>query len=136
MPIVPPCAATVNPANLAVPGAIATAFRPFASPLPIPAEVGPTLDGRLASLVEAEEYRPSWRWFAPTPLLECEWLGYVLGADGVAAELESPDAAEQAAFDIGHNSGDDHLWTVDPLFAAHLKEQADRFIADATLPTA
>ena len=66
----------------------------------------------------------------------CQWLGYVLGADGVLAELATPDEAERAAFDVGYNAGDWYLWGVDPLFAAHLKARADRFIADATLPTA
>ena len=65
--------------------------------------------------------------FILSPELEAEYLGFQLGAEGIAAELPSPNSAERVAFERGHNAGDDYLWRVDPLFAAHLKERAELF---------
>lgn len=79
------------------------------------------------------EYRPTWTAPEPTLAEDAEWLGFTLGADGVLAELCTPDAVERAAFDRGHDAGDDHLWRVDPLWAAHMKQMAELAEVDAPL---
>lgn len=62
---------------------------------------------------------------------EQAWLGWTLGADGVdAGPAGGLTRAERDAFAAGHRAGDDHLWTVDPLWAAHLRDRAERAMAD------
>ena len=70
---------------------------------------------------------------APTIEDQAENLGFELGADGIIAELPTPNAGERSAFERGHDAGDEYLWRVDPLFAAHLQERAERAEADATI---
>lgn len=60
---------------------------------------------------------------------EIEWIGYQLGAAGIDADLPADlpfTPAEREAFAKGHDAGDTYLWTIDPDFAAHLKERAER----------
>ena len=61
---------------------------------------------------------------------EAELLGYELGAEGIEAESIDPDPTLRAAFERGHNAGNLHLRTVDPAFAAHLRERAERASMD------
>ena len=63
---------------------------------------------------------------------EREYLGWTLGADGVDAEPAGLlTAADRAGFAFGHHAGEDHLYTVDPLWAEHLR---DRALKSATFP--
>ena len=62
---------------------------------------------------------------------ELAWLGWTLGAEGVdAAPVGNLTAAERRAFLDGHNAGDSYLWTVDPLWAEHLRDRATRSALD------
>ena len=57
---------------------------------------------------------------------EAEALGWELGFDGVEAELCTPHRDLRDAFETGHNEGDDHLWRVDPSWAAEVQARRDR----------